>query len=201
MYVCMYVSREQIGTGLQSVRVLRLIGLAPARVWVTSRPQAPQGPLTKAPGAALDRPHKPPTPRTVHNGFMKCPGPSTEAPRAAQDPSQRHQELPRTAHRGPKSGTGPPTYGPRAAQDRIQRPHKTANIGPKSGPGPPTWAPRAAQGLSQRPSGSPRPPTEARQLHDRSSIDNIEEEIQRQNMPTVNFRPDCIAICSLTISL
>ena len=35
-----------------------------------------------------------------------------------------------------------------------------------------------------------------RQLHDRPSIDNIEEEIHRQNMLPVNFRPDRRVIMS-----
>ena len=40
------------------------------------------------------------------------------------------------------------------------------------------------------PESGERPPTEAPQLDDRSSIENVEEKIQRQNMLTVNFRPD-----------
>ena len=41
----------------------------------------------------------------------------------------------------------------------------------------------------------------ARQLHDRPSIENIEEKIHRQNMLSVNFRSDRRAICPLTMSL
>ena len=69
-------------------------------------------------------------------------------------------------------------------------------IGSKSSPGPPVEAqewpttanigPKTATHMPQDSKSGPRPPTQARQLHDRPSIENIEETIHRQNMQTVN---------------
>ena len=60
----------------------------------------------------------------------------------------------------------------RVAQETPKRPQarpKTAHVGPES---------------------NPRPPTQARQLHDQPSIENVEENIQRQQMLPVNFTTD-----------
>jgi len=123
------------------------------------------------------------------------PRPPIETPRAAQDARR----------------------GPRAAQDRQHRSQdrpQTGNIGPKSGPGPHTEAPRATQDYPHRPVNftidhpskmskkRSKKKHAARQLHDRPSIENIEEEkLHRQNMLSVNFRSDRRAICPLTMSL
>ena len=112
------------------------------------------------------------------------------------------QGQPKTAHRGPKSNPRPPIdsievptsknchfgflsrsglghfsgFGPLFAlipsQDRLRRPQerpKTANRGHKNGL---------------------RPPTQAHQLHDRPSIENVEDKVQRLYMLPVNFSTD-----------
>ena len=103
-------------------------------------------------------------PARVWATFRPCP--------LARSPSRSGQ-----GHFSAQDGPGPPTKAPRAAQDRQQRPQerlKTANIRPRRGQDRPHRGPKSG----------PRPPTEARQLHDRSSSENIEEKTHRKNTLT-----------------
>ena len=73
---------------------------------------------------------------------------------------------------GPQDGPRPLTSAPRAAQDRPHRPQerpKTAHIRSKS---------------------RPRPPTQAHQLDDRPSVENVEDKLQILYMLPVNFSTD-----------
>ena len=108
--------------------------------------------------------------------------------------------------RGDKNGPRSPTLVPRPPPDhqhRLQERPRTAHRGLKSDLRPSTQA----RQLHDRPSiekcvrKASKKKHAARQLNDRPSIENIEENIHRHNMLPVNFSSDPRAICPLTISL
>ena len=144
--------------------------------------------------AAPDRQHRP----------QERPKTDNIGPKAAEDRQHRLQERPKTANIRPKSGPGPPTYAPRATQDRAQRPQerlKTAHKGPGAAQDRQHRSQERPKTANIGPQSGPGPHTEARQLHNRPSIENIEEKVHRQKMLPVNFRTDRRATCPLSISL